>query len=671
METNNLNRIPGGVLPVCHASQYDNGRRLKFFLYDGGDVYTLDGTETIVATLRKPDNTVVTRNVTNTSSNYVEVRLTEQMTAVAGNCVGEIVFYITQDGNTYRIGSCNFILEVEADPMDGGVDSKSDIHDLQTQVNDAVVVFLNDMLPVNVLTNWQIGGLRADNGHLLVATNRLRTSWMFQDLTKKLYRVKCDADYSALVFVYDDDLNYLGILQENGTTSAAANWRKDILVSGIGKVLKVVLKKDDDTDMDLTQINKIVFLGNMYPDPMTERDIQTVGESVASNTGYIFFRSVGAEVLERGAIDSSGSDVSSQYLTTSRRFNTFVAIEKNVTSIRSYIKLISESYNTYVYINFYDSDFTFISRSGGSKYYDFVATVPASAKYFRVSFTQITANDADNIADVLVSQGVVNNIGNSPQNKWFVLGDSISAGYFSMTEEEAAEKGYTLAYKPSDYGYPVYGVGSVYKSDLSHNYWGYANKWFLHRDLQPNARPGQGYFRKASNNENGIDVVKRIDFSDAGLITVAWGFNDWHYNQPRGNHDLIDPSVPYPTEGYDTTQLTTINHAIWFCLGELVRKAPLATIIVQTPMNGWLYGGDFASNWGIGYAMTNAGTLANIHDDIKYWADYYGLQVLDMTYNNSTVNRLNIKDALIDGSHPSDPAHMQLARHVATALHYL
>jgi hypothetical protein len=214
------------------------------------------------------------------------------------------------------------------------------------------------------------------------------------------------------------------------------------------------------------------------------------------------------------------------------------------------------------------------------------------------------------------------------------------------------------------------GVGAVWDASLTHNYWGYANRWFLNRSLQGNAYPGQGYIRTAANNRNGILEVVNADLTDAGLIVVAWGFNDWHYNQTRGNHDLIDASVPYPTAGYDYSQITTINQAIWFCLGELIRKAPLAKIVVQTPMNGWLYGGDFASNWGIGYEMSNSGTLAQIHDDIKYWADYYGLQVLDMTYNNSIVNRRNIKDVLLDGSHPSDPAHQQLGRHVAIALKY-
>jgi len=259
----------------------------------------------------------------------------------------------------------------------------------------------------------------------------------------------------------------------------------------------------------------------------------------------------------------------------------------------------------------------------------------------------------------------------SPENKWYVLGDSISAGYFSITEEEAEEKGYTISYKPSDYGYPVYGVGAVWDSSLAHNYWGYANQWFLKRNLQPKAYPGQGYLKQSANNQNGIYVVKNNTFDDASLITVAWGFNDWHYDMTRGDHNLIDSNVPYPTENYDTSQLTTINHAIWYCLGELIRKCPNAKIVVQTPMNGWLYGGDWDSNWGIGYSMEHSGRLRDIHDDIVYWADYYGLEILEMTYNNSIVNRRNIQDVLLDGSHPTDEAHKQLGRIVGSKLNYI
>lgn len=136
MEQLNLNLIPGNTLPVCHASQYDVGRIIRFNLFEGSTVYTLAETETAEVHIRKNDNTVVTAALTVAASQtYVDVVTTEQMTACAGSNLGEI--QITSGGNI--IGSLNFIMEVEADPMDEGIpNSKTQIHNLQAQVDDAV-----------------------------------------------------------------------------------------------------------------------------------------------------------------------------------------------------------------------------------------------------------------------------------------------------------------------------------------------------------------------------------------------------------------------------------------------------------------------------------------------------------------------------------------------------
>ena len=84
MEALNLNLIPGGSSPVVHVSQYDIGRVFRFNLFEGAAVYTLDGTETIECNIRKLDGNIVTVGVTNTSSDYIEVVTTEQMTAIYG-----------------------------------------------------------------------------------------------------------------------------------------------------------------------------------------------------------------------------------------------------------------------------------------------------------------------------------------------------------------------------------------------------------------------------------------------------------------------------------------------------------------------------------------------------------------------------------------------------------
>ena len=140
MESFNLNIIPGKDRPVCHASQFDIGRTIHVNLFEGFNVFTLDGTEVISISVRKPDGNVVTESVTNTSDSYVEFVTTEQMTACSGSNLCELKLEKGAD----VIGTMNFILEVEQDPLDGGVQSDTNIHNLQTQVADLVAIEVAD-----------------------------------------------------------------------------------------------------------------------------------------------------------------------------------------------------------------------------------------------------------------------------------------------------------------------------------------------------------------------------------------------------------------------------------------------------------------------------------------------------------------------------------------------
>lgn len=131
MEQINLNLIPGRTMPVAHASQYDVGRTIRFNLFEGDTIYTLDGTETVNLNVRKTDGNIVTRELDVVASNsYVETVTTEQMTACAGSNLGEIQIL----KNTSTIGTLNFVLEVEESPLAGGIQSESDIENLRTQV---------------------------------------------------------------------------------------------------------------------------------------------------------------------------------------------------------------------------------------------------------------------------------------------------------------------------------------------------------------------------------------------------------------------------------------------------------------------------------------------------------------------------------------------------------
>ena len=138
MEAINLNLIPSGVLPVCHAKQFDKGRTIRTNLFNGTAPLVLAGTETVSVNVRKPDKHIVTANLTNTSDSYVEVETTEQMVAVAGTNLCDIKIV---DGSD-EIGTLNFKMEVQEDPLNGGLASDSEINNLQTQVGAAVATEL-------------------------------------------------------------------------------------------------------------------------------------------------------------------------------------------------------------------------------------------------------------------------------------------------------------------------------------------------------------------------------------------------------------------------------------------------------------------------------------------------------------------------------------------------
>lgn len=134
MERIKLNLIPSGVAPVVHVSQYDEGREFACDLFEGANVYTLDGTETLTVQVRKPDGHLVTESVTNTSDSYIVVTTTEQMCAVHGTNLANLKI----EKGSIEIASLNFLMEVEKDPLENGDPSESFVDNLNTQIYNAV-----------------------------------------------------------------------------------------------------------------------------------------------------------------------------------------------------------------------------------------------------------------------------------------------------------------------------------------------------------------------------------------------------------------------------------------------------------------------------------------------------------------------------------------------------
>lgn len=159
MEQITLDLIPKGSLPVLHASQYDDGRQWQVNLKENGEDYTLTD-ETIVLGVRKGDGCAVTCAVAiESGKKYVILTSTEQMCAVAGQNLAEL--QITKD-NT-KIGTLNFILQVERDPLAAGISSGTEIHDLQHQVDECVHTAFETIGASGLPYNNTESGLTADN----------------------------------------------------------------------------------------------------------------------------------------------------------------------------------------------------------------------------------------------------------------------------------------------------------------------------------------------------------------------------------------------------------------------------------------------------------------------------------------------------------------------------
>ena len=134
----------GRKIPTFHASQYDNGRGFRVNLKNDGVPYTLSGSELITVSVRKGDNRLVTLDVANVfgGKTYLDFESTEQMCAVAGFNFGEIT--LKENGDS--IGSGNFMLAVEPSPEAGGLQSDSEINNLNRQITDEVDEILPDMV---------------------------------------------------------------------------------------------------------------------------------------------------------------------------------------------------------------------------------------------------------------------------------------------------------------------------------------------------------------------------------------------------------------------------------------------------------------------------------------------------------------------------------------------
>ena len=127
-----LNLIPDGEMPIFHASQFDTARPVIIDLVMGEDAYVVPEGISVELHCRKVDDTIVTMEPDEVSESRVTFVTTEQLTACIGDNLCEVALLNGDD----HIGTLNFILHVEPDPLAGGLTSESEIYNLTQQIED-------------------------------------------------------------------------------------------------------------------------------------------------------------------------------------------------------------------------------------------------------------------------------------------------------------------------------------------------------------------------------------------------------------------------------------------------------------------------------------------------------------------------------------------------------
>ena len=137
-----LNMIPHGDMPTFYASQYETGRPIIIDIMLGEDAFACDELY-IELHCRKVDDNIVTLEPDSVDGNQVTFVGTDQLFACPGKNLCEVCLYADETKDT-SLGSLNFFIEVEPDPLAGGLTSETQIYDLYQQVEEITQQVIGD-----------------------------------------------------------------------------------------------------------------------------------------------------------------------------------------------------------------------------------------------------------------------------------------------------------------------------------------------------------------------------------------------------------------------------------------------------------------------------------------------------------------------------------------------
>ena len=135
-----LNICPAGDMPVFHCSQYDVGRPIIIDLKNGDDAFAPTAGTTFELHCRKVDDNIVTLDTYEVDGNTLTFTSTEQLCACPGDNLCEVAIYLDE----LCMGTLNFMLHVEHDPLAGGLESETQIYNLTEQVEEITEQVIGD-----------------------------------------------------------------------------------------------------------------------------------------------------------------------------------------------------------------------------------------------------------------------------------------------------------------------------------------------------------------------------------------------------------------------------------------------------------------------------------------------------------------------------------------------
>lgn len=250
-----------------------------------------------------------------------------------------------------------------------------------------------------------------------------------------------------------------------------------------------------------------------------------------------------------------------------------------------------------------------------------------------VTYQTITDNNGDQWFRYSDRPFVRRNSNGYAKPVWYAIGDSITQGFYSYMNGDTPAISTTtncwakIAADKAGFSLTNYGVG------------------------------GSGFVHNATVGDklNARDHVDTIDFSGADIVTIAFGINDWKGSDTFGsfNDDITTGGTVYSNMRYVIEKILTDN--------------PECKVFIITPINASKYGNQ-SGNWSLSHTI-NSKTLEDMFLLEKTVADYYGIELIDMTHN-SVFNRINCPALMVDGVHPTLKGHQLMGAELAQKINF-